>query len=137
VRRTLYRRQLTLAAIALLGLAAALATIRLRHPAAALPPPQGSYTALAGPLPAARGPARLSECGVSITASTEGVANPVLPCGIRVYLAYRDRTVLASVVAHAPVPGGREFALTPALARLLGLAGVHRVDWSYAGAAAP
>ena len=120
--------------MALVGLLAALAAIRLHHAAAALPPPQGSYTALAGPLPATRGRPRVSDCGVSIAASTEGIANPVLPCGIRLYLAYRHRTVLASVVAHTPVPAGREFALTPALARLLGLSGVRRVAWSYAGA---
>jgi hypothetical protein len=52
---------------------------------------------------------------------------------MRLYLSLRGTTVLASVIGHGPVPTGREFALTAALARSLGLSGVRRVGWSYAG----
>lgn len=137
MRRTLYRRQLALAAAAAVGVVAVLAATRLRHPAAVLPPAQGAYRALAGAMPAAAVNPHLSDCAYRIVPSIEGVANPVLPCGTRLYLGYRGRTVLASVVGHDPVPSGREFSLTPALARSLRLTGVHEVVWSYAGGPAP
>ena len=50
-----------------------------------------------------------------------GSRAPCFPAAIRLYLAYRGRTVLASVIGRGPSPAGREFALTPALARPLGL----------------
>ncbi len=49
--------------------------------------------------------------------------------------AYGGRTALSQVVAHDPVPAGREFDLTPALADRLHLGGVRRVRWAYARAA--
>jgi hypothetical protein len=134
VRSTLYTRQLALAGAALLAVLAVLALNARRERAAALPPPQGSYSALAGPTAAVGAGNTATACGVRVGADTQGIVNPVLPCGIRLYVSYRGRTALASVIGHAPVPAGREFGLTSALARRLGLAGVARVGWSYAGA---
>jgi hypothetical protein len=135
VRRTLYERQLALAALAALGLLGALAVNAHRRPPARLPAAQGSYSALAGARAAPSAP-RLTDCDVPLGPTTEGIENPVLPCGVRLYLSYRGTTVLASVIGHEPVPAGREFELTSALARSLGLNGVGRVGWSYAAAAA-
>jgi hypothetical protein len=136
MRRSLYQRQLVLLAVALLGLVAALAVSRLTHPhAAALPAREGTYSALAGLLPRLSKRQRLTGCNVRVGPATEGIENPVLPCGIRLYLSFRGTTVLASVIGHQPVPAGREFNLTAALARSLGLSGVRRVGWSYAGEA--
>jgi len=106
----------------------------LRHaPTPRLPPAEGSYSALAGPLPPLPPAKRLTQCDVRVGPATEGIENPVLPCGIRLYVSFRGRTVLASVIGHEPVAAGREFALTDALSRSLGLSGVKRVGWSYAG----
>ena len=68
-----------------------------------------------------------------------GIETPVLPCGIRLYLAYRGRSVLASVIGHEPVPAGRELDLTAALARRLGLSGVRarRLELRRAPTASP
>lgn len=120
--------------MALLGLLAAIAAVRLRQAGAALPPAQGSYSALAGTVPAAatRRP-HLSDCRVRIVPGIAGIETPVLPCGVRLYVAYRGRSVLASVIGHEPVPSGRELDLTGPLALRLGLSGVRRVVWSYAG----
>jgi hypothetical protein len=101
----------------------------------ALPAAQGSYTAVAGTITAAPGVGSPGGCGIAVGPATEGIENPVIPCGERLYLAYRGTTVLASVVAHEPTPAGREFDLTPELAHALGLFGVHQIHWSYAAAA--
>jgi hypothetical protein len=130
--RTLYRRQLALAGVAVLGVVAVLAAGRLRHAGAALPAAEGSYRAFAGVMRAGA-VARPTDCRVRLTRDSEAIENPVLPCGIRLYVRYRGRTVLASVVGHGPVPVGRAFDLTPALARGLRLTGVRPVVWSYAG----
>jgi hypothetical protein len=120
--------------VALLGLLAALATIHLREAGATLPPAVGSYRALAGIAPAAAmRQAHLSDCGVRILPASAGIETPVLPCGIRLYVSYRGRRVLASVIGHEPVPAGRELDLTPTLAASLRLKGVRTVAWSYAG----
>jgi len=42
--------------------------------------------------------------------------------------------VLTRVIDRGPSVPGREFDLTEALAHRLGLVGVQRVTWSYAGA---
>ena len=136
MRRPLAMRQVVLAGMTLLGVVASLAySTRHGHhsAAAALPPASGSYTALV----AATGPAAIGKkttCGVVIEGSTMGISSPVLPCGIRLYVTYKGRHVLASVIDRASVPGA-ELLLTPALGRHLGVTGIRRVQWSYAGAA--
>jgi rare lipoprotein A (peptidoglycan hydrolase) len=53
-------------------------------------------------------------CGGTLTAGTLGVANKTLPCGTKVTLHYRGRTVRVPVVDRGPYVGGREFDLTAA-----------------------
>lgn len=97
-------------------------------------PAGGWYAAAAGvgALPPAKG--RRSPCGL-LERATLGVIHPTLQCGAKVFVAYGGRTALSQVVAHDPVPAGREFDLTPALADRLHLDGVRRVRWAYARAA--
>jgi hypothetical protein len=134
VRRQLAQRQVVLAAVTTLAVAVSLAftTHHTHHRVVSrLPPPHGSYTALA----AASGQSVLGHrttCGVLVGDSTMGIGSPVLPCGARLYLTYRNRHVLASVIDQANAPGA-SFVLTHALARKLGVSGVRRVRWSYAG----
>jgi hypothetical protein len=59
-------------------------------------------------------------CGGTLTAGTIGVANKTLPCGTKLTLRYRGRTVRASVVDRGPYVGGREFDLTAATKARLG-----------------
>ena len=126
------QRQAALAGAALLAAAVALAVTADRRHGSSLPPPVGSYTALAGSSGIVAD-GRNSVCGVTVGPGTEGVAQPVLPCGARLYLSYRGTHVLTEVVDHGPVAPGREFDLTPALALRLGVTGVQRIEWSYAG----
>ena len=49
----------------------------------------------------------------------------------RLYLTYHGTRVLTQVIDHGPHGPGRQFDLTEALARRLGLSGVQRVEWSY------
>lgn len=126
------QRLVALAGVAVLAAAVSLAvTSRSReHPA---PPPaaQGSYTALAGAT-SVSSLGKKTACGVVVGPNTIGVANPVLPCGVRLYIGYRGTHVLTTVIGHGPSAPGREFNLTGALARELGLAGTKRIQWSYA-----
>ena len=128
------QREAQLALVALLAGAVALAvtTITRKH-SSHLPQPVGSYTALAG----SSGPqlfGRHTACGQVIGPTTIGVAHPVLPCGVQVYISYRNKHVLTEVIDHGPYVPGREFDMTDALAKELGLVGVQRIQWSYAQA---
>jgi hypothetical protein len=134
VIRRLPQREVALAGVALLGVVVSLAvTSKTREHSPGPPAPEGSYTALAG----SSGPAmfgKTTACGVVVGPATVGVGNPVLPCGVRLYVGYRGKHVLTEVIGHGPSGAGRQFDLTDALARELGLAGVKRIQWSYAAA---
>jgi peptidoglycan lytic transglycosylase len=133
LRLGLAQRQAGLAGVALLAAVGSLAITSPGHHASALPPPVGSYTALAGSSGAvAYG--RHTACGQIIGPTTEGVAHPVLPCGVKIYISLGGRHVLTEVIDRGPYVPGREFDLTQALAQRLGLSGVQRIQWSYAGA---
>jgi rare lipoprotein A (peptidoglycan hydrolase) len=136
-------RQLSLAAAALLGVIVALAVAArdstTTEAAATLPRPalsnvSGWYRAHAGvrtrPLAG-----RPSACNTLLGPNTLGVGHPVLPCGAKLFLRYRDKTVLTRVVDRGPFAPGRDFELTPALAELLGLTGVQPIRWSFVRAA--
>jgi len=41
-------------------------------------------------------------CGQVIEPRTEGVAHPVLPCGVKLYLTYEGRHVLTQVIDRGP-----------------------------------
>jgi len=53
-------------------------------------------------------------CGGTLQPGTLGVASLTLPCGARVRLRYRGRSVIVPVVDRGPYVGGREFDLTAA-----------------------
>jgi hypothetical protein len=59
-------------------------------------------------------------CGGRLGFGTLGVAHKSLPCGTKVTLRYRGRTVRVPVIDRGPYVGGREFDLTGATKRALG-----------------
>ena len=59
-------------------------------------------------------------CGGTLSAGTLGVAHKSLPCGTKVTLHYKGRTVRVPVVDRGPYVGGREFDLTAATKARLG-----------------
>lgn len=128
----LLQRLIALAAVGLLaGVVAIAATSAGRDDSSDLPAHSGDYTARAGSSgPGAVG--RRTACGGVLRADTEGVAHPVLPCGARIYISFGGMDVLTQVVDRGPYVPGREFDLTDALARRLGLRGVQDIHWSYA-----
>jgi rare lipoprotein A len=131
----LAQREVALAGLALLAAAVSLAVTRqTRHEPSTAPQQEGSYTALAG----SSGPAAFGKptaCGGVIRTDTIGVSHPTLPCGARVFIIYRGQTVLTQVVDRGPYVPGRQFDLTDALARRLGLRGVQTIHWAYARSA--
>jgi hypothetical protein len=138
----LAQRHLSLAAAAVVAIVVALALAARDNPVPKavprLPRPavsdlSGWYTALAGvrtrPLAG-----RASRCGTLLSPKTLGVDHSVLPCGAKLFVEYRGKTVLTTVVDRGPFSPGREFEVTPALADLLGLSGVQTIRWSFARA---
>ena len=69
-------------------------------------------------------------CGGRLTTGTIGVAHKTLPCGTKLTLRYRGRTVQASVIDRGPFVAGREFDLTSATARKLGFAALGTIQVS-------
>jgi hypothetical protein len=133
----LAQRQVALAGIALLAAVIALAlTARDKSEAVTgLPQPVavagGWYTALAGAELPRYG--KRTRCGYVLRPSTEGIVDSVLPCGILVYVAYKNGPhILTRVVDRRPVVPGRKFDLTPKLAEDLGVDGVQRIRWVFA-----
>jgi len=89
-------------------------------------------SSLAGGTPPRYG--RRTNCNIVLRPSTIGVTDSVLPCGIKLYLAYGDSPrILTQVIEHRAVRPGRKFELTPRLAEKLGLDGVQPVRWVFAG----
>ena len=66
-------------------------------------------------------------CGGRLSPSTVGVAHKTLPCGTKLTLRYRGRTVRTRVIDRGPYVGGREFDLTAATKRKLGFGSTGRV----------
>jgi rare lipoprotein A len=131
----LAQREIALAGLALLAGTTSLAVSAQTHRHTRTTPEQeGSYTALAGSSgPAAFG--KRTACGGVLRPDTVGVSHPTLPCGARVFISYRGEKVLTQVVDRGPYVPGRQFDLTDALARRLGLRGVQQIRWGYARAA--
>ncbi len=75
------------------------------------------YDAYGGPL----------ACGGRLGYDSMVVANKSLPCGTRLTIRYRGRTVKAVVRDRGPYVGGREFDLAGAVARKLGFDGVGQI----------
>ncbi len=53
-------------------------------------------------------------CGGTLEPGTLGVAHRSLPCGTRVRLRYRNRSITVPVIDRGPYVGGRDFDLTAA-----------------------
>jgi rare lipoprotein A len=66
-------------------------------------------------------------CGGSLGYHALVVAHKTLPCGTRVRIRYRGRSVTATVRDRGPFVGGREFDLAGAVARRLGFNGVGTI----------
>jgi hypothetical protein len=73
---------------------------------------------------------RASVCGWLLRSL--GVLHPTLPCGAQLFLEYGGVQALTRVVGRGPVPQGRQFDLTPALAKRLHVRGVREIRWAYA-----
>ena len=124
-------RASALAGIAILGIAIAIALAAHSHdkkPAAA---PAGQwYTALAAPY--TRTKPKKGACGVVVGPKTPGVAHPVLPCGVKIYIEFHGREVLTQVVDHGHTAPGRVFDVTLPVAKLLRLQGSQTIRWRFA-----
>jgi peptidoglycan lytic transglycosylase len=66
-------------------------------------------------------------CGGSLGYDALVVAHKTLPCGTKVRIRYRGRSVTATVRDRGPYAGGREFDLAGAVARRLGFNGVGTI----------
>ena len=131
----LAQRGIALAAIALLAAIVGLAIASGDHGPSSkqkLPERVGDwYHARAAPLSADL-EGTTTACGVELGRQTMGLADPVLPCGAKIYVGFGDEDVLTQVIATGPGPAGTRFGLTPALARSLGIERPVTVRWSYA-----
>jgi len=93
--------------------------------------PTGYYTSRAAPYGPTAGHARTA-CGEPLTATTMGIAHPVLPCGVKIYIRFRGNEVLTQVIERGPTVPDRDFDITKALADRLGLHGTQTIQWRYA-----
>ncbi len=66
-------------------------------------------------------------CGGTLGVNQIGVAHKTLPCGTKVTIRYRGRTIIAPVIDRGPFISGREFDLTGAAARALHFDGVDTI----------
>ncbi|MDQ5821203.1 MAG: septal ring lytic transglycosylase RlpA family protein [Actinomycetota bacterium] len=125
-------RALVLAAVALLATVATLAIRDARNADAQAnePAPVAWYTARAAPYPPST-KARTA-CGQVLDGKTSGVAHPLLPCGVKVFLRFRGREVLTQVIDRGPTVPGREFDVTKPLADRMGLHGTQEIQWGFA-----
>jgi len=141
VNPALAQREVALAGIALLAAIVALALTSHSNGAktkALLQPVTldgGRWrTSLAGATPGRYG--RRTDCGILLRPATIGITDSVLPCGIKIYVSFGDSPqILTQVIERRPVPPGRKFELTPRLAEKLGVDGVQKIRWVFAGSA--
>ncbi len=125
-------RAAALLGVALVAVAIALALTTRDGKKETLPQPVGPwYAALAAPYLPSSAPKR-GACGALIGPRTRGVAHPSLPCGVKVYVEYQGKEALTQVVDRGPRVPGREFDVTVALARQLGLVGTRQIRWRFA-----
>ena len=135
----LLQREVALAAAALLAAVVALGVAawhetepaRRATPASVPTPGGGWYEAIAARI---RTPAEPTECGYTVDRKTIGVAHPVLPCGVKLFVRYGENEVLTQVIGKPPPGPGRQFGLTPGLAQALAANGTVRIRWRYAAA---
>ena len=138
MKAALAQRQVALACVALLAAIVALALTSHGNSQSdkSLPQPVAAaggawYTALAGAGEPRYG--KRTSCGYVLQPGTVGITDSVLPCGVLVYVAYKDSPqILTRVIDRRPVTAGRKFDLTPRLAEELGVDGVQRIRWVFA-----
>lgn len=70
---------------------------------------------------------RTTACGIELAETTLGVAHRELPCGTRVQIAYRGRTIVAPVIDRGPYANDADWDLTQASAQQLGMTGTSRI----------
>jgi rare lipoprotein A (peptidoglycan hydrolase) len=66
-------------------------------------------------------------CGEALHRTTLGVAHRTLPCGTKVSIYYRGRTVEVPVIDRGPYANGADWDLTEATASMLGMDTTERV----------
>lgn len=66
-------------------------------------------------------------CGGTLNPGTMGVAHKTLPCGSRVKLRYRGRSVTVPVIDRGPYVAGRDYDLTEAVKQRLRFPGLGTV----------
>jgi hypothetical protein len=131
------QRIVLLAAVSLLATVSVVAVVEQRASGAAAgaltsaPAPAGWNNAFAGSR-GATGDAQRTTCGQVLTPQSLGVTHPVLPCGAKVVLRYRDKQVLTEVIDNALVEPGRQLEVTEALASILGVDGTVELEWRFA-----
>jgi hypothetical protein len=130
----LAQRGIALAAVALLAVVVGFAIVSRGGSSAGdeLPEWVGDwYQARAAPMDSEL-EGTTTACGVRVGPKALGVTDPVLPCGSKIYIGFRDQDVLTQVIGTGLAPGGVRFALTPYLAQTLGIERTATVRWSYA-----
>ena len=139
ISNALARRAVALLAVALVGVVLALAAGSFTEdkpeardlPDAVPVPGAGWYRALAAPYPASSRRERTA-CGHRLGPNTLGVAHAVLPCGVKIFINFKGKTVLTQVVDRGPAVPGRTFDVTRPLAARIGLEGTQPIRWRYA-----
>jgi rare lipoprotein A (peptidoglycan hydrolase) len=137
VNAPLAQREIALAGVALLAVVLAVALTRPGQDGEAAGParaPTGEwYRALAAPYSFPPG-TRRTACGQPAGPRTLGLAHPVLPCGAKIVILFDGKQVLTQVVDRGAGLPGREFDVTPGLARTIGLSGIQPIQWRFAAA---
>jgi hypothetical protein len=131
---TFAQRGIALAAVALLAVVVGFAIVSRDDSSSRsdLPERVGDwYQARAAPMDSEL-EGTTTACGVRVGPKTLGVTDPVLPCGSKIYIGFRDQDVLTQVIGTGLAPGGVRFALTPFLGETLGIDRAATVRWSYA-----
>jgi rare lipoprotein A len=70
---------------------------------------------------------RRTACGMRLRKATVGVAHRTLPCGTKVEMYYRGKTLTVPVIDRGPFKKGRDWDLTQAAAEQLGVKATVRV----------
>jgi hypothetical protein len=136
----LAQREAAIAAVALLAIVLGLAlgsqrgdnSSRQRLPESIPAPDGGWYHASAAATGRDLTPGGTTACGQRVMGSTIGIAHPVFPCGVKLYVGHDDTEVLTQVIGRGPEAPNVQFGLTDALARTLGVDGRQTVRRRYA-----
>jgi hypothetical protein len=141
----LAQRQLSLVAVAMVGVVVALVVAARDEQATKIVPvgPRPAVSDVSGWYAARAGvrtrplAGHASGCGTLLSPKTLGVGHSVLPCGAKIFIALNGKTVLTTVVDRGPFAPDRDFEVTPALAEVFGLEGkgTQPIRWSFARAA--